>query len=266
MLDQALEFADGTTEMEWIGTARAARAEARWLSGRRGLAVQEAGAAYDGALEHGDPWITGPLAVWLHRCQALEATPENLPAPFAQEIAGDHAGAAELWTGLDCPYDAAMALSGSSDEDALRSALDAFERLGADAAAAVARQTLRSHGVKAVPRGPRATTRSDPHGLTSREQEVLALAQDLPNQEIARRLFISEKTVGHHVSAILRKIGVSSRAAAAREATRIGLGSWRRNSPGPWEGAAGVGPGGVIASCSGYGAAPAVPGLAPTRY
>ena len=80
--------------------------------------------------------------------------------------------------------------------------------------------------MKAIPRGPRATTRSDPHGLTAREQEVLRLlAQDLPNQEIARRLFISEKTVGHHVSAILKKIGVSSRVAAAREAERLGVAS-----------------------------------------
>ena len=65
-----------------------------------------------------------------------------------------------------------------------------------------------------------------PAGLTAREQEVLALVTEgLPDREISQRLFISERTVQHHVSAVLSKIGVSSRAAAAREATRIGLGS-----------------------------------------
>jgi DNA-binding NarL/FixJ family response regulator len=49
------------------------------------------------------------------------------------------------------------------------------------------------------------------------------LSEGLPNQEISRRLFISERTVDHHVSAVLSKIGVPSRAAAAREARRMGI-------------------------------------------
>jgi DNA-binding NarL/FixJ family response regulator len=45
----------------------------------------------------------------------------------------------------------------------------------------------------------------------------------LGNAEIARRLYVSEKTVGHHVSAVLRKLGVASRTSAAAEAVRLGL-------------------------------------------
>jgi DNA-binding NarL/FixJ family response regulator len=45
----------------------------------------------------------------------------------------------------------------------------------------------------------------------------------LSDRQISRRLFISERTVQHHVSAVLSKIGVSSRTAAAREAVRIGV-------------------------------------------
>jgi len=85
---------------------------------------------------------------------------------------------------------------------------------------------MRDLGLRAIPRGPRPATRSAPAGLTAREQEILALVTEgLADREISRRLFISERTVQHHVSAVLSKIGVSSRAAAAREATRIGLGS-----------------------------------------
>jgi DNA-binding NarL/FixJ family response regulator len=69
--------------------------------------------------------------------------------------------------------------------------------------------------VKGVPRGARASTQSDPHGLTRREAEILALlSEGLRNSVIAKRLFISQKTVAHHVSSILMKLGVPSRAEA----------------------------------------------------
>jgi DNA-binding NarL/FixJ family response regulator len=54
--------------------------------------------------------------------------------------------------------------------------------------------------------------------------EVLALlAQGMRNANIAERLFVSPKTVDHHVSAILRKLGAANRSAAVEEATRLGL-------------------------------------------
>ncbi len=78
--------------------------------------------------------------------------------------------------------------------------------------------------MRGLPRGPRAATRENPAGLTAREVEVLALvAEGLRNADIAERLFLSEKTVGHHVSAILRKLGVRTRGEASAEAHRIGL-------------------------------------------
>jgi DNA-binding NarL/FixJ family response regulator len=58
--------------------------------------------------------------------------------------------------------------------------------------------------------------------LTSRELEVLRLlAEGLRNAEIAERLFLSERTVAHHVSAVLRKLGVQTRGQAAAEAARL---------------------------------------------
>ena len=71
---------------------------------------------------------------------------------------------------------------------------------------------------------PRSSTRSNPAHLTSREVEVLRLvAEGLTNAQIAERLFLARKTVDHHVSAILAKLGVRSRGLAAAEATRLGL-------------------------------------------
>ena len=53
---------------------------------------------------------------------------------------------------------------------------------------------------------------------------MLALvAEGLRNAEIAGRLFVTEKTVAHHVSAVLRKLDVSSRAQAGAEAARLGI-------------------------------------------
>jgi len=63
-----------------------------------------------------------------------------------------------------------------------------------------------------------------PYGLTPREREVLAhLAAGRTNREIARSLYISERTVGIHVSRVLGKLGVANRAAAAAAAHRDGL-------------------------------------------
>jgi DNA-binding NarL/FixJ family response regulator len=63
-------------------------------------------------------------------------------------------------------------------------------------------------------------------GLTARALEVLALlAEGLRNWQIAERLVVSERTVDHHVSAILRKLSVRTRGEAGAEAVRLGLAS-----------------------------------------
>lgn len=74
---------------------------------------------------------------------------------------------------------------------------------------------MRDLGIRSVPVGARAATRADPLGLTSREREVLDLiCLGRTNAEIAQQLVISTRTVGHHVSAILTKLGVANRGQA----------------------------------------------------
>ena len=85
------------------------------------------------------------------------------------------------------------------------------------------RKALRDQGVS-VPRGKGAKTRDHAAGLTARQAEVLALLDEgLSNLEIADRLFVSPRTVEHHVSAVLSKLDVSTREEAVSQARDEGL-------------------------------------------
>ncbi len=100
--------------------------------------------------------------------------------------------------------------------DEARTALAAFEALGAAGDADAAAGLLRELGVTAARSGPRNL-----EPLTNREREVLALlAEGLSNPDIAERLYISRRTAEQHVASILRKLGLRSRAEAAAEAVR----------------------------------------------
>ena len=202
----------------------AARAEIAWLKGEPAAVLEATEEAFDLAVHAEAWWVVGELAYWRWRAGILEDVPPGAAEPYTLSIHGDWRRAAECWTELGCPYDAALALADSDDEGALRQAFDRLQALGARPAAAIVARRLRERGIRGVPRGPRPSTRENPSGLTARELDVLALvAEGLRNAQIAERLVVSEKTVDHHVSAILRKLDVRTRGEASAEAARLRL-------------------------------------------
>jgi DNA-binding CsgD family transcriptional regulator/tetratricopeptide (TPR) repeat protein len=223
-LDEAMELASTTKTLQRLGPVHAARAEAAWLAGRNNLAAEEASAVFDLAIQHGHPWHIGELGFWLWRTGAIDKPPANAAEPFALQIAGDWAGAARCWKALGCPYEIARALADSTDEATLKESLSGYDLLGARPAMLGVTARLRELGVAHIPRGPRSSTRANAAGLTSREVEVLTLlVQGRSNAEIASALFLSAKTVEHHVTAILTKLNVATRREAANRAVEAHL-------------------------------------------
>ncbi len=223
LLDRARALALPTGEIQRIGPMSVARAEAAWWDGDADRTVTEARPGYELALRGDDPWALGALSYWMSRAGQTRALPGSVPPVYRMMIEGHWADAADAWGRLGCPFERALALADGNREARLE-ALETFDRLGARPAARALRAALRREGETKIPRGPRPSTRANPRGLTAGELEVLGLvAGGLSNSDIARHLSISAKTVDHHVSSILAKLDVHSRAEAATAARRENL-------------------------------------------
>ncbi len=175
------------------------------------------------------PGLLPAAAAFLELCRAEQrrAAGTDRPAVWA--------AVAQRWERLPQPYLAAYARYRQGT-----SAVRRRDRATATAALATARRTAVELGAQPLlreidflaraarlsidrledrPRAPAA-----PFGLTRREQEVLELVTGgSTNRQIARRLFITEKTAGVHVSNILAKLNVTNRGQAAAVARRAGI-------------------------------------------
>jgi DNA-binding CsgD family transcriptional regulator len=223
-LNDAWSLAEPTGELQRMAPVAAARAELAWLEENTAAIREAVEASYELAVSVAQPWITDELAFWMWRSGEPSVAFDTPTTPFAMQVVGRWQEAAAAWDEIGCPYERATAFMDSDDPEQLLTALDVLDHLGAAPAARLVRQKLRRLGVQSVPRGPRRVTKSHPAGLTPRQVEVLALVvEGRTDAEIAEALFVSPKTVGHHVSALLAKLEVKSRKDAARVAVDLDL-------------------------------------------
>ncbi|GGC72968.1 ATP-binding protein [Undibacterium terreum] len=221
-LQEALDGASATGEIQRIVPVRLALAEAAWLAQDEAACRNwlESLAQFD--LSGLDPWHKGEILAWHRRTGLLFpalATNHSVPAVMQAELAGDFLAAADIWLTLGLPFEAALALLHVDGERAEESSIQAatlFSQIGARTGVLLARKRAMElgvgHRVPKAKRGPYSVARQHPLGLTQREELVLSLiVEGLSNAEIARRLSRSSRTVEHHVSTLFNKIGASSR-------------------------------------------------------
>ncbi len=215
LLTEANRLSLSLGEMDKIVTIKGATAEAYWLQNKLNEIADEIESLYFKIQYTRNPWYIGALAYWLWKNDKLKKVPKIIANPYLLQIKGDWKSAAKLWEKLECPYEKALALS-EGDEHAMKEAIEIFNRLGASATSQLIKQKMRESGIKSIPKGPRKTTKANPNGLTVRQVEVLNLVgKGLSNQEIGNKLYISAKTVDHHISAIFSKLDIHSRIEAA---------------------------------------------------
>jgi DNA-binding CsgD family transcriptional regulator len=221
-LDAAAGEAGRTGELQWVAPVRAARSEHFRLYDDPEAAAAEARDGLALAVRQHGPIHIGELAFRLRLAGGEEALPPEALDAYRWMLDGDWASAAAEWERRGGGFLRLEALA-LGDAAAATEAVRGLDALGATRAAARLRGDLRRRGLRGVPRGPRQPG-SHPAGLTPRQAEVLALIADgLSNADIAARLRLTPKTVDHHVSAVLARLGVRSRGQAAVRAHKLGI-------------------------------------------
>ena len=210
-------------ELSTLGAYAVLTAERAWLGQADKI---EALQLLERAVEMARTIAVAPEVIFWKRILGVDHCAHHapgLPRPYHLFFEGDWRGAAELWSNLGAPFEQALCLL-EGDPDAQYSALAFFESLGATAVVEHVQLLMQKRGLRVAARTPRASTRANPAGLTKRQMDVLRLIdQGRSNTKIAAALFVSPKTVDHHISAILGKLDAKSRGEAAAIARSSGL-------------------------------------------
>jgi DNA-binding CsgD family transcriptional regulator len=223
LLDELARFLETGMELQRFAPYAALVAERAWLGqAEMDLALRLLDEAQALAA---DPGMVPEVLCWQKMLDPArrKAPTSDMPRVYQLLLAGEWRLAADAWQKQGAPFEQALALFGG-DHRSQCEALGIFDQLGATAAAERARTLIRQRGGRIPNVGPRASTRANAAGLTRRQMQVLRLLDEgRSNNEIARTLFVSTKTVDHHVSDILGKLNARSRGEAAAIARSSGL-------------------------------------------
>lgn len=223
LLKEATEKAFETMEPQRIIQALTAFLEYEWLTGNRFIEKTILESTIKMIEERGNIYKNSEFAFWLQKARGQSLPLKEVYEGYDISSLAKAEKAARLWKKTGCPYNEALVLFEGNDDDK-RKAITIVQALGADAVYQKMKLEMRLSGIKKIPRGLRESTKTNPAQLTNRELDVLGLLQKgVQNKEIAGILFISPKTADNHISSILFKLDVNSRAKAVTEALRLGI-------------------------------------------
>lgn len=167
--------------------------------------------------------LNSEFVYWYQKARNEKYTIDNPYPAYGLMEAGHINEAARFWESLNCPFERALTLMEGNEEEKKQAFL-IFQEIGATAFAEKLKLLMRSTGIRKIPRGKRISTMQNPAHLTNREIDVLLLIQKgAQNKEIASSLFISSKTVDHHISSLLFKLDAANRMNAVKEGIRLGI-------------------------------------------
>ncbi len=221
LLMEAKEKALETMELQRIVPAMVALLEYEWITGKNVIEKEALDKTISMAEQMGNLYENSEFAFWLWKARKQRLSLREFYEGYQDDSSAVALKAAALWEKSGCPYERALTLFEAGEDDK-RKAITIIQALGANAIYEKLKMEMRGSGIKNIPRGIRKTTQSNPALLTDRELDVLqCLNEGMQNKEIAAKLFISAKTVDHHISSILYKLEVKSRVKAVQEAIRL---------------------------------------------
>ncbi|HRH59471.1 MAG TPA: LuxR C-terminal-related transcriptional regulator, partial [Chitinophagaceae bacterium] len=220
LLKEAQKLAFATRELQRIIPVMAASLEYEWLTGSKIIDDEEINYTIETVRQMGNVYDNSEFDYWLLKARNKQIELREYYEPYKLPNKTEAQKTAAVWEQLNSPYEQALALFEGREDDK-RNAITIIQKLGANAVYEKLKLQMRSSGIKSIPRGARKSTQLNPALLTNRELDILQLLKEgLQNKEIADKLFISPKTVDHHISSIFYKLEVNSRAKAVQEATR----------------------------------------------
>ncbi|HEV8286161.1 MAG TPA: AAA family ATPase [Chitinophagaceae bacterium] len=223
LLTEAKEKAFESMEPQRIIRALAASLEYEWITGQRFIEKDALDRMVKMIEQSGNIYDNSEFAFWLLKARKQHLSLKQVYEGYDVSSITKAQKAAALWKKSGSSYAQALALFEGNDDDK-REAVALVHKLGANAVYQKMKLEMRSSGIKSIPRGIRKTTMSNSANLTERELDVLQLLKEgLQNKEIANKLFISAKTVDHHISSIFFKLEVNSRLKAVQEAIHLDI-------------------------------------------